>query len=237
VLLAGDDPGDLQCLKALVEALRPNWVVVAMLDDIDAVPAAIESLSPSLCVLDIRFAETTGIEVMRQLHTSHPVIYVTGDASFAVRAFDLSAIDFIMKPVRPERFEQALQRAERAFAVQEKKPVGVNSTGSTMVRMLRGADLTIVRLDQVRYFQAESKYTRVVLHNQEGYLRMGLSAIEPFINQEQFWRINRGYIINARHVTLAKRDELGRLFVRLQDRAESLPVARPYESLFRDGFS
>jgi DNA-binding LytR/AlgR family response regulator len=238
VLLADDDPQQLGYLQALVQVLRPDWTVVAALTDIDAVPEAISSFSPSLCILDVRFAETTGIEVMRTLRSSQPVIYVTGEAAFAVQAFDSAAVDFVVKPIQRQRFEQALEKAERQITqgVERPFPPAAASTGSTMVRMLRGHDLTIVPLEDVRFFQAERKYTRVVLAGQEGYLRMGLSSIERHVNPEQFWRVHRGYIVNAKHIALAKKDELGRLFLKLQDRTDNVPVSKPYESLFKDGF-
>ncbi len=243
VLIADDDVEQLRYLEQLISSLRPHWTIIAALNDLDALPALIASEKPSLCILDVGFAHTTGIEVIRKLEDPPPVIYVTGDASAAVQAFDSAAVDFIVKPIRKDRFEQALERAERhaeRLAAERQNAVkagGARPMAPTMVRILRGEDLMIVPLDDVRYFQADRKYTRVVLQSQEGMLRMSLYAIEPYINPEHFWRIHRGYIVNARRVSLAKRDDLGRLFIRVQDRPESLPVARPYESLFKDGFS
>ena len=244
VLIADDDEEQLAYLQELIRSLRPHWTVVAALNNLDLLPSLVESERPGLCILDIGFADTNGIDVMRKLPFAPPVIYVTGDAASAVQAFDSEAVDFIVKPIRRARFEQALERAEkRAARVAAEERALAAQTGSvpasppTMVRILRGEDLVIVPVDEVRYFQADRKYTRVVLQAQEGVLRMSLYAIEPYINAEHFWRIHRGYIINARRVSLAKRDDLGRLFIRMQDRPESLPVARPYEHLFRDGFS
>ncbi len=242
VLIADDDEEQLRFLQGLVAALRPHWTIVASLNDISGLAKCIEAESPSLCILDVGFVSGNGLDVIRRMQSPPPVIYVTGDASHAVQAFESAALDFIVKPVRSDRFEQALERAERQVAKLSALSAGANGSGArtnapTMVRVLRGNDLVTVPLDDVRYFQADRKYTRVVLQAQEGMLRMSLYAIEPYINSDQFWRIHRGYIINARRVSLAKRDDLGRLFVRVHDRPESLPVARPYENLFKDGFS
>ncbi len=247
VLIADDDAAQLKYMEGLIAQLRPHWAVVAALRDLDALPELLESERPSLCILDVGFAGSNGIEVMRKLTSAPPVIYVTGDASSALQAFETTAIDFIVKPVKRVRFERALERAEQQAAllatqrnapspsVTQAEPAG-RSTASTMVRIMRGDDLLIVPLDEVLYLQADRKHTRVVLPTQEGMLRMSLYAIEPFVNADQFWRIHRGYIINARRAALAKRDDLGRLFIRMHDRPESLPVARPYEHLFRNGF-
>jgi len=244
VLIADDDRTQLQYLQDLLQSLRPHWTVVATLTDLESLPALVASEKPSLCILDIGLAEENGIEAIRKLPDPPPVIFVTGDASSAVQAFDTAAIDFLLKPVRRDRFEQALERAEKhasRLAAEEREAAEKSGLprpkAPTMVRIMRGEDLVIVPLDEVRYFQADRKYTRVVLQTQEGVLRMSLYAIEPYINPEQFWRIHRGYIVNARRVSLAKRDDLGRFFIRVHDRPESLPVARPYEYLFKDGFS
>ncbi|MBN9412143.1 MAG: response regulator transcription factor [Burkholderiales bacterium] len=243
VILADDDREQLRYLQDLIHVLRPHWTVIAALDDITSLPALIQSEQPSLCILDVGFEDTNGIDTVRNIPSAPPIIYVTGDPSAAVRAFDTPAIDFIVKPIRRDRFEQALERAEKQVGLlaAERSQAERSDTSRvvtpTMVRMMRGEDLMIVSLDEVRYFQADRKYTRVVLQSQEGMLRMSLYAIEPYINADHFWRIHRGCIINARRVSLAKRDDLGRLFIRVQDRPESLPVARPYEYLFKDGFS
>lgn len=243
VLLADDDEAQLRYMQGLIASLRPQWTVVAALRDLDTLPAVLESERPSLCILDVRFERTNGIEVIRQLSAPPPVIYVTGDASSAVLAFDASAVDFVVKPAQRVRFELALAKAEKEaarLAAEACTRAAQERNGrvgpSTMVRILRGDDLIIAPLDDVLYLQADRKHTRVVLQTQEGMLRMALHAIEPYVNADQFWRIHRGYIINARRTLLAKRDDLGRLFIRMQDRPESLPVARPYEHLFRNGF-
>ncbi|CAN5591738.1 N/A [soil metagenome] len=246
VLIADDDAVQLKYMQDLLARLRPHWTVVAALRDLDALPELLESERPSICILDVSFAEANGIDVMRKLTSAPPIIYVTGDASSALQAFETTAIDFIVKPVQRARFEQALDRAEKqavrlsaertAAAQSAVQAESGRSSAPTMVRILRGDDLIIVPLDEVLYLQADRKHTRVVLQAQEGTLRMSLYAIEPFVNADQFWRIHRGYIINARRASLAKRDDLGRLFIRMQNRPESLPVARPYEHLFRNGF-
>lgn len=243
VLLADDDEAQLHYIQGLIASLRPHWTIIAALRDLDTLLAVLESERPSLCILDVRFEHANGIEVMRKLSAPPPVIYVTGDPSSAVMAFEASAVDFVVKPAQRVRFELALARAEKEatrLAAEARTSTTQEKDGrvgpATMVRLLRGDDLIIAPLDDVLYLQADRKHTRVVLQTQEGMLRMALHSIESHVDADQFWRIHRGYIINARRTLLAKRDDLGRLFIRMHDRPESLPVARPYEHLFRNGF-
>ncbi len=240
VLLADDDPVQLEYLESLIQRLRPDWSIVAQLTTAGEIPDAIREHSPSLCILDVRFTDSTGIDVVRSSLETFPVIFVTGDSSYAADAFDCSAIDFLLKPLRAERFEQALTKAEVFLDTQANadigKPIYRSSSAPRCVRMLRGHELVIAQLEDVKFFQAQRKYTRVIVKDQEGLLRMGLSSVQRYLDPKTFWKIHRGLIVNSRHVLSAKREELGRIVVKIVDRQEKLIVSKPYEYLFRDGF-
>lgn len=241
ILLADDDPNQLQYLETLVTHLRPNWKVVAKLTSVENISAILSDLSPTLGIFDVKFSGTPCIELMHEFHAGFPMIFVTGDASYATQAFDCEALDFMVKPLSKNRVEKSLQRAEhyishmnqRLMRDDEKLP---KITAAQFVRILKGRDVVVVGVEDVKFFQAEHKYTRVVLESQEGLLRMGLSSVEERIASDKFWRIHRSVIVNAQHIALVRRDELGRLFVRMRDRSEELLVAKPYEARFRDGF-
>ncbi len=154
---------------------------------------------------------------------------------YAAEAFTHDAIDFLLKPLRAERLEQALQKAEASVGA---KPVRSNAPGHLKsLRMIRGHDLVWAPLTEVRFFEAQKKYTRVVLKDQDGLLRMGIGSVAQHLDVHQFWRIHRGIILNVAHMAAANRDDLGRMVVRIIDRKEKLIVSRPYEHLFKDGFS
>ena len=161
---------------------------------------------------------------------------MTGDATYAVDAFSHDAVDFLLKPVRLDRLEQALIKGEAyALGRSGKNETPVRRISS--VRMLKGHDLVWAPLSEVRFFEAQKKYTRVVLRESEGLLKMGISAVMNYLDPGQFWQIHRSIIVNAALISSARRDELGRFMVTLADRPERLAVARPYETLFKDGFS
>lgn len=231
VLVADDDPSQLAYLSGLIRSLRPEWQVVAEVSTAAQVTQQLALHEPALAVLDVRFADTTAIEVVRELRESYPVIFVTGDPLFAADAFSCDAIDFVLKPLRAERLEQALRKAE-GVALGGKK---ANKYASSL-RMMRGHELVWTPLSEVRYFEAQRKYTRVVAKDQEGLLKLGIGSTVKYLDGATFWRIHRRTVVNVAHMASAKRDEMGRLYVRLTDRSERLLVSRPYEHLFRDGF-
>lgn len=239
VLIADDDPLQLELLVALTKKLRPEWGIVAQLSESSQVTNAIEALSPSLCILDIQLNDLSGIEIVNGAQGSVPVIFVTGYPGYAVDAFDCSAIDFVMKPLRQERLEAAFKKAENQLALEARDGIRIRSeASSSIVRFLKGRDLVMSPLEMVSYFQAQHKYTRVVLKDQEGLLRMNLSAAIQHLNPDRFWRVHRSYVVNVDHVGSCIRDEMGRIVLRFKDRAERLIVSKPYEHLFsRDGFA
>ncbi len=235
VLLAEDGPGQLAHLSKMVRRLRPDWRIVAEVTSSIELERALENLDPSLAILDVHFSGKTALEILRGMHQSCPVIFVTGDPSYAAEAFSCDALDLVVKPVRAERLEQAIRKVE-AFLAAQSGGANAGASAANSLLMLKGQDVVLTQLSEVRYFQAQRKYTRVVLKNQEGLLREGISSVMPKLNGSEFWRIHRGMILNISHMNIAKRDELGRLIVHLRDRDEKLPVSRSCEHLFRDGF-
>ncbi|MCZ2498495.1 hypothetical protein GN316_17175 [Xylophilus sp. Kf1] len=107
--------------------------------------------------------------------------------------------------------------------------------GLKIVRMLKGADIILSPLLDVSYFEAQGKYTRVVLREQEGLLQMGLSAVEAKLPTQQFMKIHRSLIVNIAKMQRIKRDEFGRMALFVVGRTEALVISRPYERLFRVG--
>ncbi len=240
VLLMDDDPYQLAHLAVLIEQLRPDWRVAAQLSGVGDLAQVLDTVQPDLCVFDVLFPGTTSLLAVRELGDICPVIFVTGDPLFAAEAFECDAADYVVKPVRAERFDQALRKAELLLAaksVRPKKETGANSTAFSSIRFLRGQELVWSALKEVRYFQAQRKYTRVVLKDQEGLLRLGLTTVQQHLKPNEFLRIHRGFVVNMNHIESARRDDFGRLVVRMAGRDERLIVSKPYERFFRDGFS
>ena len=236
VIVADDNPLQLSYLIELVERLRPSWEIVSRATTSSEVEIAFENLSPTLAILNIKFPDTTAIEIIHNLGDICPVVLVTDDPLYAAEAFTCNALDFLLKPLKVERLEQALMKAE-AFMVSKNKFHHSTQTTPKSLRMFRGHELVWAELDDVCYFQAEGKYTRVVMRDQEGLLKMGIASTVQFLNSQTFWRIHRGLVLNMHQMSSAKRDEFGRMTIKLAARAEKLIVSKPYEHLFRDGFS
>lgn len=239
VVIADDDPTQLQHLVALTRKLRPQWQIVAQATSSADAITAIREHAPTLCLLDVELSDATGIDIAQTMQSVASVIFVSGHSGYAADAFDCAAVDFVKKPVRTERLEMAFKKAEQTFA---QRAADGSTAGATprasLVRFTRGRDLVMAPLEQVCFFQAQHKYTRVVLMDGEGLLRMNLSASLQHLDAQKFWRVHRSYIVNTAHVLSSNRDEFHRIVLKLKDRNEKIIVSKPYEHLFlKDGFS
>ena len=241
VLLVDDDPYQLAHLSGLLQRLRPDWRIAAQLSSMVDMATVLDNVQPHLCILDVVFPGMTSLSVVRELGDICPVVFVTGDALFAAEAFDCDAVDYLMKPVQPDRFEQALRKVEAVLSTRSADAARGTERGTApgfkSIRFLRGQDLVWCPLGEVRYFQAQRKYTRVALKDQEGLLRLGLTTVEQHLARSDFLRIHRSFVVNVNHIEGARRDDFGRLVVRVKGRDDRLIVSKPYERHFRDGFS
>ena len=235
VLVADDDPIQLAYLAELIGKLRPSWETTACASTLTEIEYQLAQKNPSLSILDVRFADASSLEFIQALRGKYSVIFVSDDSLSAAEAFTYQAIDFVLKPIGIQRLEQALRRAD--LFLSQLDSVLTPRREATTLKIFKGNDLIWTALGNVRYFEAQRKYTRVVLGNDEGLLKMGISAVVEQLNPDIFLRIHRGVVVNIAHMTKAKRDELGRMVISVADRAETLLVAKPYESLFREGFS
>lgn len=242
VLLAQEDPFQLGLLATMVEKLRPDWTIVGKISVLPDIIQILDESDPTFCITDVHLNGINSVEFMQRSGELKPIVFYTHDLSFAADAFNENAIDFVLKPASLERMDQAFRKMEAYLGKVLPSPSSSNASSMTItqpapriVRMFKGRDLILSPLDKISYFQAQRKYTRVVMREQEGLLRMGLTLVAEHLPPEQFVKIHRSVIVNMAEVKNAKRDTLGRLTVGMAGLPEQLIIARPYEYLFRDG--
>lgn len=135
----------------------------------------------------------------------------------------------------------ACEQALTCGAAPQRSPqlvYGTTTSPKQWVRATDGDELIAAKLADVVYFQAERKRTRVVLPSRHAWMHLGISAIARQLDTAIFWRIHRSIIVNVHHLHTMRRDEFGRVEVRLRQRTERLRMSRPYErELFCDGLS
>ncbi len=223
VLVVDDEPPARQRLKRLLDGM-PGAFVCAEASTASTALDACRERRPDVVLLDINLAESNGLALARELRNLAPapaVIFVTAHEAHAVEAFDLAAVDYLVKPVRPERLARALARV--APASRQASQTGDNSPLALTVRL--GEETRSLPLDSIRACLAEDKYTRALAIDGEALLEESLVTLEQRY-PGRFLRIHRKALVARGHLKALKRSADGQDVLLVDDVDIELPVAR-----------
>ena len=167
-------------------------------------------------------------------------VFVTAYDEYAVAAFDEGAIDYVLKPPAPERIAKVVARLKARLA---EAPLDLTALLAKLaardggplkwIRASLGASMRMIAVDDILYFQAGDKYTRVVTRDGEALIRKPIKELHDELDPDAFWQIHRGTIVNLRAVARVERDWRGEPVILLTDRDEKLPVSRTFAHRFK----
>jgi two-component system, LytTR family, response regulator len=236
-VLVVDD--ELPARKLLCEYLRahPEWLVVGEArDGLEAVRLASEH-KPDLILLDVQMPKADGFEALGLIEPSTAVIFTTAYDQHALRAFDVHAVDYLLKPFSQARFDEALARASQRIDAAPVASADAASTPSTARFPSRlvvrdGPNLNVVQLSDVDFFQGQDDYVEVFFRGRSCLLSQTLRSLEESLDPTSFVRVHRSYLLNvARLVRLEPLGSSSRVAV-LSD-GRTLPVSRSGEARLR----
>lgn len=244
-LIADDEPLLALSLRSALGEAWPELEIAAVVPNgLEAVQAA-ERLRPDVAFLDIRMPGLTGLEAAWELaermgDAAPAVVFVTAYDEYATEAFELAAVDYLLKPIARERLAgtvmrlKAKRRGFEELARQLRALGSLAPKGETLRQVRAGAGnaVTLIPIDEVCYFQAADKYTTVVTAAGEALIRTPLKELAAQL-PDTFQQVHRGTLVNLKAVAAAVRDDVGRISLRLRHRKETLPVSRVYADLFR----
>ncbi len=253
-VIAEDEPLLAQQLKTLLARAWPELNISGIAANGIAALELIERERPQIAFLDIRMPGLTGLEVAAEIadrlgkdDPAPAIVFVTAYDEFALKAFELAAVDYLLKPVTEERLARCAERLKTAVG----KPLGVEGlvlqlqkvlkngsakTPAEPLRVLRagvGDTVKMIPIEEVCYFRADDKYTAVVTKDGEALIRTALKDLLAQLPPGRFAQVHRGTIVNMNEVAAAVRDDAGRVSLKLRNRKETLPVSRLYADLFR----
>jgi len=246
-LLADDEPLLREHLREKLAALWPELTIVAEAGNGNEAAEMIAKLAPDIAFLDIKMPGQTGIEVAQGIETETRVVFVTAFDQFAVDAFASEAVDYVLKPVADARLAQTVTRLRKALSEKSPPPDiaqlmkllsqarAGEGGGSTLrwIRANRGDTTYQIAVDEVLFFQSADKYTVVQTANGEHLILKPLAELLRVLDAGFFWQIHRGIIVNVRFVISTRREEDGRMSVKLKGHDKPLPVSRTYHHLFK----
>ncbi|MEJ7807301.1 MAG: LytTR family DNA-binding domain-containing protein [Telluria sp.] len=251
-VIAEDETLLRDALVLLLGEVWPELEIVAACDDGGSALEAIAAYQPEVAFLDIRMPGLTGLEVAAALPDASPrtlAVFVTAYDQYAIDAFDKGAVDYLLKPVARARLAATVQRLKARIATgavdaaalaelvarlgqtipnSSKEPPLVWLTASA------GAETRLIMVEDIAYFQSDTKYTVVMTAAGEALLRKPIRELLDVLDPAIFKQIHRSTIVNLRAVASITRDEAGRGMIRLKTRPETLAVSQPFMSLFRN---
>ncbi len=220
-------------LRRLLGA-HPEVEIVGEAANADEAAAAIAEQTPDLLFLDIQMPGRNGFELLAELPRPPRVIFTTAYDEYAFRAFEVSAVDYLLKPIDAARLAQALQRLREAAPEPATRVEPTRRLSEDDQVLLRDGDnCWFVRLREIQLFESEGNYTRVIFGGQRPLVPRSLNSLEDRLDPQVFFRANRQQIINLRSVEKVEPWFSGGLLVRLSGGAK-IEMSRRQGQRFRE---
>jgi len=229
ILIVDDERLARQRLHALVEEIGIGEVVGEAENGHDALSMA-HAYQPDVVLLDIRMPGLDGIKAAEVFNTRYPhpfIIFTTAYEEHALKAFEYQAVDYLVKPIRKARLQQALLRVRELLAARE----GVHNTeelkpsARTHISVNIRGQLTFVPVEDIMYFLADEKYVMVYTHDTDLLISETLKSLEQEFSG-QFLRIHRSTLVSIIYIEALLKDEKGRWQVKLKNKEILLEVSR-----------
>jgi DNA-binding LytR/AlgR family response regulator len=238
----------------LVSQLRRAWPeleIAAECEDGASALDAIDAYRPEVAFLDIRMPGITGLEVAAAAAEASPqtqVVFVTAYNQYAIDAFDRGAVDYLLKPIAPDRLAATVARLKSRLASGEndaralaavveqlrgKLPAPARPDPLQWITATVGKETRLVMVDDVAYFQADNKYTVVMTAEGEALIRKPIRELLDLLDPVRFKQIHRSTIVNMKAIAAVTRDDSGRGTIRLKNRPETLPVSLTFMPVFK----
>ena len=163
----------------------------------------IDALSPDLIFLDIQMPGKTGFDMLQELDRAPHVIFTTAYDEYALKAFEVNALDYLMKPIEPKRLADALQKVQQAEEKEMAAQQGMNRgllTEHDQVFVKDGERCWFVKLSDVRLFESVGNYAKVFFAGNKPLILKSLNALEERLDEKTFFRANRKHIVNMRMI-------------------------------------
>ena len=197
----------------------------------------IAALNPELLFLDIQMPGKTGFELLQSLETVPEVIFTTAYDEYALKAFDFNALDYLLKPIEPDRLKESitklLSRAPKEERVEEpEKKLGPKD----QVFVKDGDKCWFVKLENIRLFESDGNYIKIYFDNFKPMIHKSLNALDERLDDRAFFRASRKHIINLNWVESIESWFNGGLMVVLKG-GDKVEVSRRQAARFKEMMS
>jgi two-component system LytT family response regulator len=233
-IIVDDERLARQELKTMLAEHKDIEVIAECANAADA-KEKINALKPDVVFLDIQMPGKNGLELAQELNPLPELIFITAHDEYALRAFEVNALDYLLKPVQPQRLTEAIQKllSKEEETPQEFRTV-LNNDDQVFIK--DGERCWFVKLAEVRMFESEGNYVRVLFENNRPLILRSLNNLEQRLNPASFFRASRKHIINLKWVENIEPWFNGGLMVKLKG-GEQIELSRRQSVRLKDMMS
>jgi len=250
-LIADDEPLLRTSLARMLADAWPELEIVAQARNGRDAVEQFEELRPDICFLDVRMPGISGVEAARKIGRRARLVFVTAYDQYAVEAFEQQAIDYLVKPVEPERLADTVARLR--VRLERAPPLDIpeallerlaallkRDAGPEPLRWIHasiGNVLRVIPVEEIDFLRSDEKYTLIGWRDAgkpgEALVRTALKDLLPQLDATHFMQVHRSVVVNRRSISHVTRMDNETAQIHLKGRAELLPVSRSYLHLFK----
>lgn len=225
-----------QELKTLL-ADHKEIEVVAECNNAESAKEKIKELKPDVIFLDIQMPGKNGFELLEEISVLPEVVFVTAYDDHAIRAFEVNALDYLLKPIQTSRLAETVKKILHKEEKHDKKEISLQSLGDNdQVFVKDGEKCWFVRLGDIRLFESEGNYVRVYFDKNKPLILRSLNNLDERLNPRTFFRASRKHIINLKWVESIENWFNGGLMVKLKG-GEQVEISRRQAAKLKDMMS
>jgi DNA-binding LytR/AlgR family response regulator len=242
-VIAEDEPLLREEIRLTLADLWPELTLSAeAADGVQAIDA-LEKYQPNILFLDIQMPGKNGLEVARHASGKAHVVFITAYDAYAIQAFEEGALDYVLKPISPERMKLTVQRLQERL---REPPADLSNLADILKSLVKPAtqylkwltvpyasELRVVAVSEILYLRADNKYTTIATRTSNFLLNSSLKEMQAKLDPAVFWQIHRSTVVNISAIDTIYRSFRGALEVKLKDRSELLPVSAAHAHLFK----
>jgi two-component system LytT family response regulator len=226
-------------LKKLLEQ-HPEIQIIDEASGVDEGVEKIELARPDLIFLDIQMPGKTGFDLLGELEKAPKVIFTTAFDEFALKAFEVNALDYLLKPIDPNRLSDAIQKLQTELSLEQASLLGGSVRGplteADQVFVKDGEKCWFVKLAEIRLFESVGNYAKVYFSTHKPLILKSLNALEDRLDEHVFFRANRKHIINLHWIEKIEPYFNGGLLVELKG-GEKIEISRRQTVKFKEMMS
>lgn len=231
VAIVDDEELARRVLREYLSGMPDIEVVAECANGFEAVKA-VADLAPDLLVLDVQMPKLNGFEVLKLVSRDVAVIFATAHDEYAIRAFEVHAVDYLMKPFSAERLSASVTRARERLARRDPAPLAALSAAmrpaaasATRVLIREGARVDVLPVEQIDFVQAQDDYVSYASKGRRYLKEQTLAEVEASLDPARFVRVHRSYVINLDRLTRVELDDRENR-IALLSTGDRIPVSR-----------